>query len=1011
MFFFFQLVFHDSAFQSVADPSSSCISIVKSILEADTTISASFHHVDQAGSDGDEESAVDNLIALSNNIMAVSLSNMENIDHLFSYANTSELFQAGRAWYFLQGPLASFPTSLPQGTIILNAVDATPENITDFTTILSSLSPITFPGTGPGMTLYPSTLNTYDSVLIYAQAIQNATNNFTTAITRASLNTSIADIDYHGWGGEIHFNPEGFRNYQFVELYSVLSNATSQFIGLVHGPEVLMLNDNPVVYPDNSTELPDDQIDYILVPLIWSISSISIPVPARPWIYNAASFITDLVNNNASNLPPKTRLSVSVHDDHGSAPIAVQVAMTYAPRKAAVIYGSWTVPLTQAISSIALGSNIPLTTPALTSSVFSSQTLYPTFWRLASESNFEGVAVMRLAASFGWTDVTLLSTSDSYGQGISSITIETAQTTKISIINHIIVDEDAPDFDDAVQELIDTNARVVILELTFNSYIPFSLSVLKMGWKPVAIIILDVMPTNANIGVLAVGAGLPANIWDGWLSITTAGGIGPLFDQYLAEAALSPLEGISTLAALYSLDYDTLTVIARSVKALKEQGEDPRNGTALYRQIKSFQGLLTSGFVSFEADGDREPAFDIHTIKDGIQSTVSRYTPSGGFVKIPGQKFYWPDGSTTIPISTLPKRLQWLSWTSGAGITLAIIAVIGMLIGVILLCVFWWYRDSKIIKSATWQFLIIMIIGCILGAGTTMVWLGRPHPWICALRIWLPPNAFLLILGPLMAKTWRLHRIFSISHLKVKPITLATLIWIVVVLQSVQLVICIFWIALGTIKTRTVDDPTDPTAAFALCDTNMAFRICTYITYGYIGLIILFGCYLSFKVRKLPKDFNESRWIGRTLYNISLFALLILILGYALAKYYDVILILICVGTLGISVGSMLLMMAPKIFTLWQKPESRLPTTHRDSKSGSQTGNSQDLHRVDNSSNGSHVAKRHEYTVQTMHVTHTGTHERKFSKDATSSTASSGRRSSTTTSSSGSYKDQKRRKQ
>lgn len=968
---------------------------------------ATYHHVETSSMD-DVSSIVDTFLATSTNIIAVALSQISDAHDVFAYAETTELVEAGRAWYFMQGGLRDHevpvipPASLPQGAIILNAVDAAPFNLTLFNdTVLQVLSPTTYPGTGPGADLYPNSINTFDAIMIYARAIEVATNGFTTALTRSTLNTTIAATTYEGYGGVTKFDAQGFRTEQGVSIYSVNANATITFVGYTLGDQIVMITDS-IVYPGNTTALPDDEMDFILIPIIWSITSAAIPEIARPWTINCIKWITSLVNNNASNLPPKTRLAVTVHDDHGDALTAVNFALQAAPRSPVVLYGSFTVPITQIISSVALGYDIPLTSSSLTSSVFSSTELYPTFFRLSSEARFEAIAVVELAVKFGWTDFTLVSTTDSYGQSISSLTLNEAAKKDVNVLNHIMMDLEADDYDDVVQELIKLEARVVVIEISYESFIAFMTSVAKYNWRPVAAVMIDVLPFSYDMTQFSLGNGFPLDIWNGWVSIGSAAGIGPLYDEFLAASLLVPqdeLPGVSVIAGLYAIDYDSITVISRSVKACKELGQDPRNGTQLLDMIKTFKGELTTGHVSFETDGDRYPSFDIRTIRVANQYTVFRWSNDTGFHQIPGKQMYWQDGTTNIPISTLPKKLVWLSWTSGAGITLATIAIIGMVMGGVFLLVFWWYRDSKIIKSATWQFLIVMIIGCIIGAGTTMVWMGRPHPWICALRIWLPPNAFLLILGPLMAKTWRLHRIFSLSHLKVQPITLATLIWIVSVLQAIQIIICIFWISLGTYKPRIIDDPTDPKQAFALCDTNSATRICAYITYSYIGLIILFGCYISFKVRKLPKDFNESRWIGRTLYNMCLFAVLILILGYALMKYPDVVTILICVGTLGISLGSMIIMMGPKIFTLWQKPESRLPTTQRESKSGSQgVTNSQDLHKTEYSSGSQ---KRHEYSVQTMHINgHTNHHERKFSKDYTSSSASSGKRSSTTTTSS-----------
>lgn len=970
----------------------------------DSNLDTFFYHVDQSSRDDDEAHIVDDLLRYSINVNLVSLSKSYNIERIFRFANETELFEAGRAWYFLQDDFGRVPLEyLPQGTIVLNSVDAVAENFTIFTNLLHSLSPTQYPGTGPGSILLPQTINAYEAVQIYAQAIEIATNNFTTALTRTALNATIAEIRYDGLGGHIEFEDAGFRVNQIVEIYSVTPQNTSVTIAYAYNDQFYMTTDR-VWYPGPTLALPDDQTDFILVPIIWSITSTAIPEEARPWVYNCIKFITELVNKNSTTLPPKTQLSVTLHDDYGDSYIAVKTALTVAPRAPVALFGSLTVPITQAISSVALGYNLTQTSSLLTSSVFSNMALFPSFWRLVSESNFEGRMVMELAVRLGWTDITLVSTADSWAQGVATITINSAQSLGVNLEHHIILDSDDYNYDDAVQQLIDWKSRIVLFEIGLDAFIPLMQSIHRKKWKPVAAVLLDVMVQIPDVALIATSVGLDADFWNGWLCIGPAGGIGPLYDQYVEQTLLSTVPGVAQIGALYALDYDTLTVLGRAVKAVKEAGGNPRNSTAFLAAVKAFRGILPTGNVTFERDGDRWPSFDIRNIRGHTQTNLYRWTLDTGFENATAHPtIYWPDGTTNIPISTLPRHKNWLYWNSGAAIALVTIAALGMAFGVLLLGVFWWYRDSKIIKSATWQFLLIMIIGCIIGAGTSMVWIGRPERYLCALRIWLPPNAFLLILGPLMAKTWRLHRIFSLSHLKVQPITLPTLIFIVVALQLVQIIICIFWISLGNINPVIVNDRNDLDEAYVICGTSLANRVCAYITYSYIGLIIIFGSYLSFKVRKLPKDFNESLWIGRTLYNICLFAVIILILGYALSRFYVVVLILIVVGTLGISLGSMLLMMGHKIFTLWQRPESRLPTTQRDSQGpSSQGGHSSDVHyhRKDYSAGSSTNGKRHEYSVQTVtNGHHSVERPLKHSKDrslknsaSTTSSSSSGPR-------------------
>lgn len=433
---------------------------------------------------------------------------------------------------------------------------------------------------------------------------------------------------------------------------------------------------------------------------------------------------------------------------------------------------------------------------------------------------------------------------------------------------------------------------------------------------------------SLNVSSLGDPLGIPTSFFEGWVVVNLPLGYGPVYDALLLElSTLDPTywpyvpEVIPNVPALLGLLDLTLIITDSLSRCIAAPACNPRNGTQFLQYLWASNLTLMTGSFAFTSTGDRSPVWDIFNVMSGLQAPVGRWTPSG-FSQ--SQTIIWPDGTSNLPLSVLPRVRTWLYWSSGGGIAMATIAAVGLLISIATLFLVCWFRQSMVIISSTWQFLILIIIGTMIGFGSTYVWIGEPQRYICALRIWLPPIAFLTILAPLLAKTWRLHRIFSLRDYKVAPIPLSRLVLIVVILLLIQIIICVFWVSLGTLD--VVDDPDNSSSVYVVCGANLANKVCAYITYGYNGFLLVVGSYLGFRVRKLPKDFNESKWIGRTIYNTFLFAGLIIILGYALSDFIVTVLILICVCTLAICIGALILMLVPKIWTLWRHPEKRTTT-------------------------------------------------------------------------------------
>lgn len=192
-------------------------------------------------------------------------------------------------------------------------------------------------------------------------------------------------------------------------------------------------------------------------------------------------------------------------------------------------------------------------------------------------------------------------------------------------------------------------------------------------------------------------------------------------------------------------------------------------------------------------------------------------------------------------------------------------------------------------------FCLIILLGSILSFASMGLWTTKVASWSCNLQRWLLALGLDLFLIPLLVKNLRVLLLFKqVKNFKVKiipnwvllvgvgagllPDLLVLLVWSIGYPQRAVLVQPVdFWASLdfyfctssGITKSTTI--PTT-TADVAFVATLGAIK----------GAIILAGIIVTFLLRKVPSEFNESKYIGYAIYNFALclvrFSLLILFL-------------------------------------------------------------------------------------------------------------------------------------
>jgi ABC-type branched-subunit amino acid transport system substrate-binding protein len=850
------------------------------------------------------------------------------------------MYDDGNAWLVVglePWQAATIFDHAPPGTVFANQLDIAPGNETAFKNLMDTL-----PG-ADGIS-YIESGHLYDAVKIVGNAIKANKPS----PSRANVRDSIAISNTYGYTGNIIFDSNGFRAGSWAQIVNTVQdtqsgNVTHAFVFNWHGATQTFVEvgaQSAITWPGSTTIAPTSTEEVYNVVWLVDAAGLGLPQNVLPEILSYAS---DVVNNNintsfaVSVIPAGHRMRLSTVDV-GSTPqtgIPIGLAMANYGVHAVLTHGG--SALDELLQNILSPFEIVQFASAATASFLSDKTKYPTFLRNVAPGDEQGLALINLAKYYKWGEIGVVYTSDNYGSSLFQSFSQAALSNGISWSSIISMNPNSNRFADDIKPFVEGKPRVVFLITSAASTAKTLKAFKTLGFNPDAIIGSD---TLYEVMVSPTLFGMQPADFSGMVASTPAGGYGPKYEAFKQDIALMPPTSLvrvyHEVAPIFAtLFIDSVLALADSMVRMINNGVSPTNKTALLEYLYTTDATLLTGRTKFNQNGDRLGAYSLINVVGGTQKVVGRMSGTGiGLVEDDGvpetsdtvlisDPIVWMSGSTEVPVASWPREVKWLRWSSPGGILFSILASFGIALCIFMFVIMIHQKDSPVIRVATWEFLCVMLLGAALGFGSMFTWIGMPRTWICALRIWLPPMAFILIMAPLLAKTWRLHKIFTLANLKVVPIPLWRLVVMCIALALVQLVICIFWIAMGTIQPKITNDPNDRNVAYLTCGSNSANQVSAYVTYGYLGLLMVVGSYITFRVRNLPKDFNESRWIGLSIYNTLLFSIIILILGYALSKFPVTVLILICVCTFAISMGSIIFMMAPKLWTLLHHPEKR----------------------------------------------------------------------------------------
>ncbi|KAG7207808.1 hypothetical protein KM043_009411 [Ampulex compressa] len=280
---------------------------------------------------------------------------------------------------------------------------------------------------------------------------------------------------------------------------------------------------------------------------------------------------------------------------------------------------------------------------------------------------------------------------------------------------------------------------------------------------------------------------------------------------------------------------------------------------------------------------------------------------------------YWPHddkrGCYQLPI-------KHIKWSSAFAIAPAVISCLGILATLAVACLLFQHRDTPVVRASGRELTIILLVGVLVCYLNTFLLLATPTTVTCILQRFGVGVSFSAVYGALLTKTNRIARIFdSASRSAVRPryISPTSQVCVAAALIAFQVVLTLVWMIIEPPGTRFFYP--DRKQVILKCNIqDMSFLISQL----YNALLIFICTIYAVKTRKIPENFNESKFIGFTMYTTCIIWLAFVPIYFGTGNAHETQITTLCVAiSLSASV-TLVCLYSPKVYIIVFHPDKNI---------------------------------------------------------------------------------------
>lgn len=236
---------------------------------------------------------------------------------------------------------------------------------------------------------------------------------------------------------------------------------------------------------------------------------------------------------------------------------------------------------------------------------------------------------------------------------------------------------------------------------------------------------------------------------------------------------------------------------------------------------------------------------------------------SDGLKCVTCQEGFSPDSNKT---NCLENPLSFLSWSHPFTIVILLLNMLGLAATTIVIVTFLACHKHTLVKASSRELSAVLLAGIFLCYLLPFFSVGMPNAFTCAVRRFGFGVSFSLCYSALLVKTNRIHRIFNrpMNTVQQPPlISPQSQLFFTALLVLVQAVISAVWLVVERPGIAHVYDN-----RFTEVTCAATPYISLPVSLGYNFLLLIASTYYAFRTRKIPQNFNETKFINLTLYSV-----------------------------------------------------------------------------------------------------------------------------------------------
>ncbi|XP_076754534.1 metabotropic Glutamate Receptor [Xylocopa sonorina] len=266
--------------------------------------------------------------------------------------------------------------------------------------------------------------------------------------------------------------------------------------------------------------------------------------------------------------------------------------------------------------------------------------------------------------------------------------------------------------------------------------------------------------------------------------------------------------------------------------------------------------------------------------------------------------------------------INHIRWDSAFAIVPAVISCLGIVATLAVACLLFHHRDTPVVRASGRELTIILLVGVLVCYLNTFVLLATPTTVTCILQRFGVGVSFSAVYGALLTKTNRIARIFdSASRSAVRPryISPTSQVCIAAALIALQVVLTLVWMIIEPPGTR-----------FSYPDRKQVILKCNIQDMSFLfsqlynALLIVVSTVYAVKTRKIPENFNESKFIGFIMYSTCIIWLAFVPIYFGTGNAHETQITTLCVTISLSATVTLVCLYSPKVYIIVFQPDKNI---------------------------------------------------------------------------------------